>query len=99
MQADDLELVLELRVVEPEIESPPLQRLSQLARVVGGEQHDRLCSRLDPAELRDADLKVAQELEQHRLELLVGLVDLVDQQDDRLRARDRSHQWPLKQEI
>ena len=83
MQADDLELVLGARVVEPQVQAAALERLGQLARVVGGEQHDRVRAGLDPPELRDRDLEVRQQLEQHRLELLVGLVDLVDQQHDR----------------
>jgi hypothetical protein len=99
VQPDDLELVLELRVVEPEVEAAALQRLGQLARVVGGEEHDRARPRLDAAELGDRDLEVAEDLEEHRLELLVGLVDLVDQQHDRVRRRDRRHERPLEQEL
>ena len=53
--------------------------------------------RLDGAELRDADLEVGQELEQEGLELLVGAVDLVDQQHRRLLAPDRGEQRPLQQ--
>ncbi len=93
------ELVLELGVVQPEIQAAALERLGQLARVVGGEQHDRVGLRLDPAQFRDADLEVGEQLEQHRLELLVGLVDLVDQQHDGLGAGDRGHQRPLQQEL
>ena len=55
--------------------------------------------RLDPPQLRDRDLEVAQQLEQHRLELLVGLVDLVDQQHDRLLRGDRLHQRAGEQEL
>ena len=36
-------------------------------------------------ELRDRHLKIAEDLQQERLELRVGLVDLVDEQHDRLR--------------
>ena len=85
VQADDLHLALELGVVEPEVEAAPLQRLGQLARVVRGEDDDRHRRRRDLAQLGDRDLEVGEQLEQHRLELLVGLVDLVDQQDDRAR--------------
>ena len=60
---------------------------------------DRVAARLDHAELGDRDLEVGQELEQHRLELLVGLVDLVDQQHDGLLGRDRGEQRPLEQEL
>src|SRR3954447_15384556 len=99
VQADDLQLVLDLRVVEPEVEAAPLQRLGQLAGVVRGEEHDGHRLRLDPPELGDRDLEVGQQLEQHRLELLVGLVDLVDQQHDRLGRGDRRHERAGEQEV
>ena len=99
VQADDLHLPLELGVVEPEVEAAALQRLGQLARVVRGEDDDRHRRRRDLAQLGDRDLEVGEQLEQHRLELLVGLVDLVDQQHDRLGAGDRLHQRPLEQEL
>jgi hypothetical protein len=56
-------------------------------------------ARLDAAQLGDRDLEVREELEQHRLELLVGLVDLVDQQHDRLLGADRLHQRPGEEEL
>ena len=91
VQADDLQLVLEVGVVEPQVQAAALQRLGELAGVVGGQQDDRPCPRLDPAELGNADLEVGEELEQHRLELLVGLVDLVDRAGRRVRSmRSRS---------
>src|SRR6478735_8125460 len=99
VQLHDRELVLELGVVEPQVQAAALEGLGQLARVVGGEQHERLRVGLDATELRDRYLEVRQDFEQHRLELLVGLVDLVDQQDDRLRRRDRCHQRALEQEL
>src|SRR4051795_7263167 len=99
VELDDLQLVLELRVVEPEVQTAALQSLGQLARVVRGQQHDRPGARLEAAELGDRDLEVGEELEQHRLELLVGLVDLVDEQHDRLLGGDRAHQRALEQEL
>ena len=59
--------------------------------------HARDRSARDGAELRDADLEVRQQLEQERLELLVGAVDLVDQQHRRLFAPDRGEQRALQQ--
>jgi hypothetical protein len=53
----------------------------------------------DPPQFGNRDLEVGQELQQHRLELLVGLVDLVDQQDDRSLRRDRGKQRPREQEL
>ena len=99
VQADDLDLALDVGVVEPEVEAAALQRLGQLARVVRGEQDERHRPRLDDAELGDRDLEVGEDLEQHRLELLVGLVDLVDQQDDRLGRGDRREQRAGEQEL
>ena len=56
-------------------------------------------ARLHEPELGDRDLEVRQDLEQHRLELLVGLVDLVDEQDDRLLGGDRVHERAREQEL
>ena len=53
--------------------------------------------RRDRAELGDRDLEVGQQLQQEGLELLVGAVDLVDQQHRRLVAADRGQQRPLEQ--
>ena len=53
----------------------------------------------DRPDLRDRDLEVGEHLEQERLELLVGAVDLVDQQDDPLGALDRLEQRPSDQEL
>ncbi len=54
----------------------------------------------DRAELGNRDLELGQQLEEVALELLVGAIDLVDQQDRRARARriDRLQQRPLDQE-
>ena len=99
VELDDLELVLERRVVEPQVQAAALERLGELARVVGGQQHDRARLGLVEPELGDRELEVAQQLEQHRLELLVGLVDLVDEQDDGLVGGDGGHQRALEQEL
>ena len=49
------------------------------------------------AELGNRDLEFREQLEQESLELLVGAIDLVDQQDGRTRAQrvDRLEQRPL----
>ena len=54
---------------------------------------------LDNAQLGDRDLKVGEDLEEHRLELLVGLVDLVDQEHDGLGVRDRAKERARKEEV
>ena len=55
----------------------------QLAGAVGGEHDDRRGRGRDRAELGDAHLVGREHLEQERLELVVGPVDLVDQQHRR----------------
>ena len=51
------------------------------------------------ADLGDRDLEVAKDLQEHRLELLVGLVDLVDEQHDRLGRWRSRHERALEQEL
>ena len=80
---DDLELLLGRRVVDPVVQAATLQRVVDLARPVRGQDHPRRPVRLDRADLRNRHLEVRQDLQQVRLELLVGPVDLVDQQDRR----------------
>ncbi len=75
------------------------KRVVQLARAVGGQDHSRLATRADGADLGNRDLKVREHLEQERLELLVGPVDLVDQENDGLVAVDRLEQRPADQEL
>ncbi len=99
VQAHDLDLALYARVVEPQVQAAALQRLGQLARVVRREDDDRVGAGDDRAQLGNRDLEVRQHLEQHRLELLVGLVDLVDQQDDRLLGGDRGEQRAREDEL
>ena len=98
-QPDDLDLALDRRVPDPVEERAPLERVVQLARAVRGEDDRRLAPRADRPELGDRDLEVREHLEQERLELLVGAVDLVDQQDDRLVGVDRLEQRPPDQEL
>jgi hypothetical protein len=99
VQVHNLELALNVRVIEPEVEAAALECLRQLARVVGREQHQRVRASLDHAELWDRDLEVREHLEEHRLELLVGLVDLVDQQHHGLLRADGVQERPREQEV
>src|SRR3954453_5956036 len=56
VELDDLQLVLERRVVEPQVQAAALQGLGQLTRVVRREQHDRVRPRHHRPQLRDRDL-------------------------------------------
>ncbi len=80
-------------------ERAPLERVVQLARAVRREDDRRLSPRADRPELGDRDLEVRQHLEQERLELLVGAVDLVDEEHDRLVRVDRLEQRPADEEL
>ena len=67
---------------------------------VRGDHDDGRLVRADGSELGDGDLEVGEQLEQVSLELLVGAIDFVDQQDRRPVARllDGAEQRPLDQE-
>ncbi len=76
------------------------ERVVDVAGAVRREHDERRAGGGEPAELRDGDLVVGQHLQEVRLELVVGPVDLVDQQDRRGVAVvvDRLQQRPLEQE-
>ncbi len=59
--------------------------------------HARDGGGFDGAKLGNADLKIGQQLEQKRLEFLVGAVDLIDQQHRRRGAADGGEKRPLQQ--
>src|SRR5487761_346877 len=80
---NNLDLFLEVRIVDPVIKAPALQGIVHLAGPVGGDDHERRLLRLDGSDLRDRHLEVRQQFQQEGLELLVGAVDLVDEQDRR----------------
>ncbi len=81
----DPELLVLARVVDEVVEAAPPERVRELARPVRGQHHPGDRARGDRAELGHADLKVGQHFQQIGLELLVGAVDLVDQQHRRHR--------------
>ena len=72
-----------------------------LAGPVGGQDDPRRLLGLDRADLGDGHLEVGQDLEQVRLELLVGAVDLVDEQDgrDAVGRLERLEQRPTDEEV
>jgi len=87
----DLDLALQVRVVEPEVEAAPLERVVHLARAVGGEDDQRGLLGPHLTDLGDRDGVLGEHLEEEGLELVVGAVDLVDQQHARAglqRAQD-----------
>src|SRR3982751_135 len=96
---DDAKLLLERRIVDPEVETASSKRFRQLARAVGGQHHHWLVRRPDRADLRNRHLEVRENLEEEGLEFLVAPIDLVDEQDRRFACvGDRLEQWTLEQE-
>ena len=85
-RAHDLELARQAGVVDPVVEAAALEGVVQLAGAVGGEHDERRCRGAHGAELRDRHLPRREHLEQERLELVVGPVDLVDEEHARGRA-------------
>src|SRR5450755_1593459 len=77
---DDLRDPGGVRVGDPVVQAPALERVVQVPGPVGGQHGDRRQDRLLGAELGDGDGRLGQQLEQERLELVVGAVDLVDEQ-------------------
>ena len=97
-RVQNLDLLVERRIREPEEQAPASQRVGQFPRAVAREDHVGLVARADRAELGDRDLPFRQHLEQERLECLVGAIHFVDEQHGRPIPRDRLEQRPLEQE-
>ena len=97
MLANDGQFLLERRVLNPLIQAAALQRVVHLARAIGREDDQRRLGCPHRAELGNRDLEFREQLEEESFELLVGAIDLVDQQDGRTRAQrvDRLKQRPL----
>ena len=87
-------------MLDPVVEAAPLERVVHVARAVRREDDDRRRAGAEHAELGHRDLEVGQHLEQVGLELVVGTVDLVDQQHRRrtLAVLDRPQQRALDEE-
>ena len=88
-------------VVDPVIEAATLQRIVEVAGAVRGQHDDRWILGALRAELGDRDRRLGEQLEQERLELVVGAVDLVDEQDRRARSGmpQRAQQRPFDEEL
>ena len=80
------------------MQTAPLQRGRQVTGVVRGQNHIRRVFGRERADLGNRDLVLAQQFQQHRLQGLVGPVDLVDQQHDRFLGSHRLQQGARGQE-
>src|SRR5205814_4422213 len=83
----------------PVIYTAATKRLMQFARPVRSEHDYRRCIRLDGSAFRDRSLKIGQEFEQERFELVIGTVDLIDQQYRLARRAQGPQQWAFDQEF
>ena len=102
LEAHDCHFALELGMLDPVVQAPPLERIVHVPGAVGCEDDDRwICGPKRP-ELGHRDRVVRQDLEQEGLELVVGPVDLVDDQYRRheavRRVGDGAQQRPADQE-
>ena len=93
----DLQLALRRRIVEEKVYAPALQGGREITGVVGRQDHVGQMLGAERADLRDGDLKLAQQLQQYRFERLVGAVDLVDQQHHRFFGAHRLKQGPWRE--
>ncbi len=88
-----------VREVDVQEQAPSFERLGQLAGGVGGQQHERCALGLDGAELGHRHREIGQHLQQQTLDLDIGLVGLIDEQDRRVGTSDRGQQWAAQQEL
>src|SRR5690606_20688011 len=104
-RADDALFKLRVGARNVKMQTAPLQRVANLARIVGGKKNDRRRARLDRAKLRDRDLTIRKKFEQKRLELVIRLVEFVDEQyrsarlPQRLEKRTRLQKFLIKESI
>ena len=68
-------------MVDPVMQCPPLESVMHVAGAVRGDDDNwRRCG-CEGAEFGNRDREIRQSLEEKRLELVVGAVDLIDEQD------------------
>ena len=95
----DLDLALQVRVIDPVVQAPALQRVVQFARPVRRDDDRRGRLGRDTPDLGDRHGELREHLQQERFELVVRAVELVHQ-EHRARARaDRCEQRTLHQEV
>jgi hypothetical protein len=85
-------------VADVQVQAAPLERVTEIARVVRGQHDQRRNDRGERSEFGDRNRVVGENLEQERFELLIGLVDLVDEQHGAVRLAQRAQQRPRLEE-
>ena len=96
---DDGHLLLQAGVLDVEVGAAAAECLAEGPGAVGGQHHEGDGLGPDGAHLRDGHLHLREKLQQEGLELLVGLVDLVDEQHHRLLRPDGPEQGPFQQVV
>jgi hypothetical protein len=87
-------------VLDPVVDAASLQRVVDVPGTVRRDHHDRGHARPERPELRHRDREVGEHLEEERLELVVGPVDLVDEENRRRPGpgSDRHEERPADEE-
>ena len=80
------------------MQAPAFQGGREITGVVGRQDHVRHVLGAEGADLRNRNLELAEQFQQHRLERLVGTVDLVDKQHHRFRRAHRLKQRARREE-
>ena len=83
LEAHDRHLAFEVRVFDPVVEAAPLEGVVHVTGAIRRQHHERRHFGSERPELGDRHRVVGQDLEQERLEFVVGPVDLVDDQHRR----------------
>src|SRR3546814_9247803 len=73
-------------MVDPVVEAAPLQRIVEVAGAVGRDDDDGWDVGLERADLGDRHRPLGEQLQEQGLELVVGPVELVDQEQPRART-------------
>ena len=83
------------------IEAAALERVVDLAGAVRGDDHHRDMLGPERANLRHRDLEIGEDLEQERFELLIGTVNLVDEENGSplVSGVDRLEEGPLEEKL
>src|SRR5207249_5006986 len=79
--------------------APALQRVVKLAGPVRRDDHGRRPDRPDPADLGDGYGELREHLQKERLELVVGAVQLVHEEDRAVPRSERGEQGAFDQEL
>ena len=89
----DAALKFGVREVDVQEQAAAFERLGEFPGGVRGEHHERNPGGCDGSKLRDGDREIAQDLQQQALDLDIGLVGFVDEQNGGLGSPDRGQQW------